>query len=136
MVDETWKLSYSFDYKHAASIMEGVFHELHLPVAHYTEEDEEYFDVDAGSFTIKLYHNKFRLRTCFGFPRWLKPNDISDMMISPLDDSKVPKVQMILKKFVEKSPKKPWEFGTKVKAHNLGISGRTKKTWGKWLEII
>ncbi len=107
--------------------------ELGLPSAHSSEEDAEYFDVDAGSFTIKLHHNRFRMRTGFGFPGWLKPRDISDILISPLDSSKEPKVSLILRRFVERSPAKPWEFGTKVKAYSLGISGRTKKSWERWI---
>jgi hypothetical protein len=132
MVDETWKSSYPFDYRQAAVIMEEVIKDVGIPFARSTDDDADYFDIDGGNFTIKLYHNRFRMRTGFGFPGWLKTKDISDIMISLLDTSKEPKVRLILQKFVERAPLKPWEFGTKVKAYSLGISGRTKKSWNYW----
>jgi len=136
MADDTWKSSYPFDYRQAGVIMEEVLKEIGIPSARSTDEDAEYFDIDGGDFTIKLYHNKFRMRSGFGFPGWLKPKDISDIIISPLDTSKEPKIRLILQKFVERSPLKPWEFGTKVKAYSLGISGRTRKSWNRWVGVV
>ena len=135
MAEDTWKSSYALDYRQAAVIMDEVLKELGFQASHSTEKDAEYFDVDGGSFTIKLYHNKMRMRTGFGFPGWLKPADISDIIISPLDPSMQLKIGGLLKKFVERSPRKPWDFGTKVKAYSIGISGRTKKSWEHWIGV-
>jgi hypothetical protein len=133
MAEDTWKSSYAFDFRQAASIMDQSLKELGYQAARSTEEDAEYFDVDGGSFTIKLYHNKFRMRTGFGFPGWLKPSDISDIIISPVDQSKELRIKALLKVFVEKSPVKPWDFGMKVKAYSMGIGGRTRKAWERWV---
>jgi hypothetical protein len=133
MADDDWKSSYAFDYLQAAQIMGEALDELNVSSAHSSEGDADYFDIEGGSFTMKLYHKRFRMRTGFGFHGWLKPTDISDIIISPLEDANEPKIRMILQKFVEKSPRRPWEFGTKVKAYSIGISGRTKKSWENWI---
>ncbi len=133
MAEDTWNSSYAFDYRQAASIMHEALNELGYQAAKSTEEDADYFDVDGGTFTIKLYHKKFRMRTGFGFPGWLKPSDISDIIISPVDPSKELKIMALLKKFVERSPRRPWDFGMKVKAYSIGIGGRTRKAWERWI---
>ena len=135
MAEETWKSSYPFDFRQAAAIMEESLKDVGLVSSHSREEDAEYFDVDGGSFTMKLYHNRFRTRIGFGFPGWLKPQDISDITISPIDTSKEPKISAVLRKFVEKSPSRPWDFGTKVKAYRVGISGAVKKSWERWIGV-
>ena len=135
MTQETWKSSYAFDFRLAAQIMEEALRDVGLPSAHSKDDDADYFDVEGGSFTIKLYHNRFRTRVGFGFPGWLKPGDISDITISPLDTSKELKIQAVLGKFVEKAPVKPWEFGAKVKAYRIGIASSVRKSWERWIGV-
>jgi len=116
--------------------MEETLHELRIPMTRTSEGEAISFQVAENGFTIRLYYNRFRMRTGFGYPGWLNPSDISDIVISPLDELKEPQVRMILESFVSRCPRKPWEFGWKVKVHSLGISGRTKKSWSKWLLIL
>jgi hypothetical protein len=133
MSDETWKSSYCFTYQYAAKVMEETLEELSLRFAHSSEPDAEYFDIDEGSFTIKLYYQKYRHRVGFGFPGWLNPGDISDIMISPVDDEKRPKIRQILERFVSKLPKEPWDFDLKVKMYRMGIGSSAKRQWKEWI---
>ncbi len=133
MSKDTWQSSYAFHYRGAAKILEEVLGQMGLAFSHSQVENGDDFDAEGGAYTIRLYHDRYRMRTGFGFPGWLKPEDISDIMISPIDQSLYPKISSMLSKFVDRSPVKPWDFGLKVKAHSVGIAGRTRKRWEKYL---
>ncbi len=134
MAKDTWRSSYPFHYREAAKILEQILGEIGLPFVHSQVENGDDFDIEGGVYTIRVYHDRYRMRAGLGFPGWLKPEDISDIMISPIDKSVQAKIALVLKKFVDRAPVKPWDFGLKVRAYSVGIAGRTRKSWERLME--